>query len=459
MSDRAVRRVSRFVSQQIWAIREATLDVIVEVMRMRAAGIQLTQEEVQARIGASGPQRIGQVGSVAVLPLYGVICPKVNAMSMISGGTSLEVFMMRFRAFRDDPSVTAIVIDADTPGGSVFGVPEAFDELFASRDAKPLIAVVNPSCGSAGLWLTAACGEIVCTPSGDYGSLGVFCVHEDFSKANELMGIKPTYISAGTYKVEGNPDEPLGDDTLAFLQSQVNAVYGDFIKAVSKGRGQSTAKVKSDYGQGRMLLARDALTAGMVDRIDTFDNVIAKLTGAKRRTGRAAAAEPTERAAAVLFSARADERGLTAAETADVAALVDESLLRMQAMEAIVDPRSKKETDEVVPPDEEGACPDGYDFDEADGQCHLTPAPTAKDKKKTEAVATNPADGVPDSEKCPSCNGSGLRPERFMSDPQGQETCPVCNGTGKKAGASSVDENPQAAADRDALALALAQLG
>ena len=377
----AYDRVARFINSQVWAIREGTLDIIVSVMRMRQAGITLTREEVQARLGAASPDRqaqvprAGQMGSVAVLPLYGVICPKMSAFSMISGGTSLEVFLSRFRAFRDDPSVSAIVIDCDTPGGSTFGLEETWTEIYEARDTKPIKAVVNPSCASAGLWLSSAAEEIICTPSGEYGSLGVFCVHEDWSKANELMGLKPTYISAGQYKVEGNPDAPISDEAVAYQQTQVNSVYDDFVKAVAKGRKQSTAKVKADYGQGRMLLARDALAAGMVDRLDTFDNVLAKLTGAKRRTTRAATDEPIRKAFAIVQSARSED-GFSPLSGETISALHGHLAEAVTRLDAIVDPHPEKKNT-VIDPDENGSCPTGYEYDDTDGKCHLVPAPEA----------------------------------------------------------------------------------
>jgi signal peptide peptidase SppA len=290
MSDRPVRRVSRFANNQVWAIREATLDIMVEVLRMRAAGITLSKEEIQARIGAAASPGSGQRGAVAVLPLYGVIAPKMNAMTEISGGTSLDVWLSQFRAFRDDASISAIVFNVDSPGGSAFGVPEAFAEIFKARDIKPIVAVVNPECGSAALWIAAAAGEIICTPSGDIGSLGVFVCHEDWSKANDMMGMKPTYIKAGEYKTEGNSDEPLSDDTVAYYQGLVDTIYADFLKAVAKGRGVTVAKAKADFGQGRMLLAKDALAAGLIDRIGTLEETVARLSSGKTRSTMSAAA-------------------------------------------------------------------------------------------------------------------------------------------------------------------------
>lgn len=322
-------RVSRFVSQQVWAIRESTLDVMVEILRMRAAGIELTQEEVQARIGA-GPGRTltSRAGAVGVLGLYGVISPRMNMMTQISGGTSLDQWLHAFRQLRDDPEVASIVIDGDTPGGSVHGLIEAGNEIFKAREVKQIIGTVNHVVASAGLWLMSACSEIVCSPSGEIGSLGCYMVHEDWSKANEMMGVKPKYISYGKYKTEGNFDEPLSEEGEAYLQEQVDRVGQRFEKTVSKFRDVPLSKVRNEFGQGRMLTAEDALAVGMVDKIGTLDETITRLVGGRRRSPSASAIAP------VLVAA-------------------------------------KKKTD-MVEPDDDGNCPEGYEKKD-DGMCHLMP--------------------------------------------------------------------------------------
>lgn len=369
MSTRQIRRVSQFVSTQIWALREATLDVIVEVLRMRSVGIALSKEEVQARIGAASTPSVRQQGSVAILPLCGVISPKINAMTEISGGTSLDRWMAQFRQTRDDAGVGAIVIDADSPGGSVFAVPEAADEIYRSRSAKPIVAVVNPECGSAALWIAAACGEVVCTPSGSVGSLGVFCCHEDWSKANETIGVKPTYISAGPYKVEGNPNNPLSDDTLAFLQSQVDAVYETFLKSVARGRGVTPAKARSDFGGGRMMLAKDALAAGLIDRIDTLDNVVARMVGGRKTTSLRATAT-TQSLLAEAGSVAIEDGGDNDPAT-DHTVLIDDAHVHhgTALLDAFAASASKRKAEDPIEP-EDGECPDGYELGE-DGLCHL----------------------------------------------------------------------------------------
>lgn len=313
MSNLTVGRVGRFVNRQVWAIREEMLDTIVEIVRMRAAGITLSADEVRARIGAGPVAAASTRDTIGVLPLQGVIGPKLNMFMEISGGTSLELFMKDFRALRDDPNVRAILCDIDSPGGSVYMLPEAWAEIYAAREVKLLVAMVRPQCGSAALFIASAFGEIVCTPSGEIGSLGCYCVHEDWSEANAQMGVKPTYISYGKHKVEGNPDEPLGDEARAHLQEMVTTFGHDFEKHVAKGRGVSLTHVREQFGQGRMLTAPQAKAAGLVDRVATFEATLARLAGSRRSTSAAAAATQVD-----VAEIRAEEPTTETAEQSDV---------------------------------------------------------------------------------------------------------------------------------------------
>jgi ClpP class serine protease len=138
---------------------------------------------------------------------------------------------------------------------------------------------------SAAYWLATQVDELVVTPSGSVGSVGVFAAHEDVSKAEELAGVKVTLISAGPHKTEGNEHEPLSDDARQSIQDFVNAYYAMFTTDVAKGRGTTRALVEANFGGGREVLAADALKAGMVDRVDTLENTVRRLLPRQARAG------------------------------------------------------------------------------------------------------------------------------------------------------------------------------
>lgn len=216
---------------------------------------------------------------IAVLPLYGVVTQRGNMVDDISGpgSTSTQKFTSALRQVLADDTVGQILIDIDSPGGSVYGVAELASEIVKARAQKPVVAVANSLAASAAYWIGCSAGEFYVTPGGEVGSIGVWQAHFDYSKALEEEGVKPTLISAGKFKVEGNPYVPLDPEAQAFMQSRVDDYYNAFIKAVAKGRGLAVADVQGGMGEGRVLGADAALAAKMVDGIATFDDVLARM--------------------------------------------------------------------------------------------------------------------------------------------------------------------------------------
>jgi len=143
--------------------------------------------------------------------------------------------------------------------------------------------VANSLSASAGYWLMSQCSEAYVTPGGEVGSIGVWMAHEDWSKAMSDSGVVTTMVSAGKFKVEGNPYAPLDEEAQGFMQSRVDDYYAAFTKAVAKGRGVPISQVRDGMGQGRVLGADAALASSMVDGIATFEDVVKKM----RRDARA----------------------------------------------------------------------------------------------------------------------------------------------------------------------------
>jgi len=210
-------------------------------------------------------------GAVAVIPIQGVITKRGG---WFSDGT--DRVSRTLDAAMASKAVGGIVLDIDSPGGSSYGLMEFADKIFSLRGSgKPIIAIANPLAASAAIWAGSAAEQFIATPSGDVGSVGVWSLHIDYSAAMEAEGVKPTFIFAGKYKVEGNPYEPLSDEARAEMQRSVDETYDDFLNAMARNRGVPKAKVLSDFGEGRVLSAARAKAAGMIDRVASLDDVLA----------------------------------------------------------------------------------------------------------------------------------------------------------------------------------------
>lgn len=311
-----------------WAIDKPSLVGVLEQLRLRSKAIgRMSALEIEAAVEAYNTQPLGKlIGAVAVIPVRGVLTQRADFYSWYFGGTSVDRLTASFRQYLNDPAVSTIVFDVDSPGGEVYGIPEFFEEIVAARGQKTLVAVSNPFMASAAYWIGCACEQVSLMPSGQAGSVGVYTMHVDESKWLERIGINVTLIQYGANKTEGNPYEPLSDEAREEFQAGVDFYGRLFDAAVAKGRGVSASDVKARFGQGRMFRAPDAKKAGLVDRIETLDQVLARFAP-KRGRGIAATAR-------------------TQASPAPLAAA------------------------ESVAPNEDGTCPDGYEKGD-DGQCHM----------------------------------------------------------------------------------------
>jgi signal peptide peptidase SppA len=216
---------------------------------------------------------------------------RIGMMEAMSGGVSTQTFSAALREAVNNPQVKAIIIDVASPGGSVYGVDELATEIHSLREQKPIVAVANSLMASAAYYSMSNASEVVITPGGELGSIGVIAMHVDQSELNAKEGIKPTFISAGKYKAEGNPHEPLSAEAHAEIQAQVDRYYGMFLSAVARGREVSVETVRAKYGQGRVVGAKEAVRLGMADRVATLDETIRRFAGGGRATRRGASAE------------------------------------------------------------------------------------------------------------------------------------------------------------------------
>jgi ClpP class serine protease len=144
-----------------------------------------------------------------------------------------------------------------------------------------MVAVANTQASSAAYWLGSQAHEVVVSPSGEIGSIGVYQVHRDASKAFEGAGIRHTLVKAGKFKTEGNPYEPLGDEARDAAQQAVNDYYGMFVSDVARGRGVAAEDVTDGYGEGRQLTAKRAVKAGLADRVATLGQTVSRLASGR----------------------------------------------------------------------------------------------------------------------------------------------------------------------------------
>lgn len=285
---------------------------LIDLVVFRSLGGLLTEDQIRDRLSAAknGPRGGGrQTGAVAIIPVYGTIGPRVGSMPNASGGTNLDDLGASLDSTVADPAIDAVVLEIDSPGGVVDGIPEFAARLRAARAQKPIFAIANYEAASAAYWLGSQAETLYVSPSGTVGSIGVIGAHHDLSAAYEAAGEKVTLItsSGAPYKAEGNKYEALSEEAAAEFLRQANYYEAMFQRDVAKGRGVPVDTVRSAFGKGRMVNADDALAAGMVDGIGTLDEVVrlaARTAIQRQRDATAAAALTNDMQQAALGSGR-----------------------------------------------------------------------------------------------------------------------------------------------------------
>ncbi len=173
--------LSEFLSTP-WAMMPDRLQTIAGVLTRWSSG-QSPDDHVQFQINTDRVLRTTRKqyaaeqsgGGIAVLPLYGVVTQRGNMVDNISGpgATSTEQFSAALRQLLADDSVSQILIEIDSPGGSVYGVAELADEIFQARSQKPIVAIANSLAASAAYWIGCSANEFYVTPGGEVGRIGV----------------------------------------------------------------------------------------------------------------------------------------------------------------------------------------------------------------------------------------------------------------------------------------------
>lgn len=267
-----------------WAITPEKYREIVEVYRTHLRGEKIDIAGIEARIGGPiQPRARGYAveNGAAILPVHGVIAKRMNLLTRISGGASTELIGQDFREALADDQVERIILDIDSPGGSIDGIAELAREVYEARGIKPITALASSMMASGAYYIGSAADRVVISgPMTQVGSIGVIATHEDVSRMYENAGVTVTHITAGRYKDVGTPYRRLTAQDKEVIQSAVDHLYTVFLEAVALHRGLDGPQQAHDrMGDGRMFIGRQALEAGLADGVATLKELIATSEG------------------------------------------------------------------------------------------------------------------------------------------------------------------------------------
>lgn len=211
-------------------------------------------------------------GSTVIIPVHGTLVMHNSDIGYSECGCSMADLCSSIESAENDSRIVNVIYDFRSPGGCVTGIPEAGRKILHSR--KNTIAFTNSECCSGALWLAAQCGRFYCTESSRVGSVGVYTLVLDISKAMEQEGIKVEAIFAAKYKLLGASFRPLAEDERAILQKSVDKIYSQFCSVMESHRVIDD----KNFGSGLIFDGQEACEIGFCDGMvedmsDIFDMI------------------------------------------------------------------------------------------------------------------------------------------------------------------------------------------
>lgn len=267
-------------SECVWAIYQPAMINLAQMMRtLPSAG----PADDAARNGL--PVQV--IGSVAIIPVVGVMVKSSSWWNSYFGLTSTAAVTQAVRAARADAAIETIVLVFDTPGGSVLALSDLGDEIAAAAKEKTVIAQVDSMTASAGYYAASQASAIYAGRMDMIGSIGARMVVYDMSRAYSEAGIEPIIFDTGEFKSAGEPGTKITDAQKADFQRVVDTYFADFRAMVMAGRSLDE-KQFSAISDGRMFFAQDALKLGLIDGVQNLSVTLEKIN-ASRSTGRSTA--------------------------------------------------------------------------------------------------------------------------------------------------------------------------
>ena len=212
---------------------------------------------------------------IAVVYAEGEIVDGEGSAADVGG----ERYAREIRKFRLDPSVKAIVLRVNSPGGSGFASEEIYRELKAAEETKPVIVSMGGYAASGGYYISVASKHIFAEPMTITGSIGVFGLEVNFEKIAADNGITTDSVTTtNPLATLFNPIKQKSDGDMAILQKAVDKFYDQFVDRVSKGRHLDVAQV-NEIAQGRVWSGSEAARIKLVDDIGGLSSAIAYASG------------------------------------------------------------------------------------------------------------------------------------------------------------------------------------
>jgi protease-4 len=215
---------------------------------------------------------LGTGPAVGIVPVTGVIVSGEPASSLGENDVAYSGRIINYlRQAQGDPSIKAIVLRINSPGGSVVASNEIYEEL--KKIDKPVVVSMGELAASGGYYISCMADKIVVNPGTLTGSIGVIAQVVNVEELIENIGMEVTTIKSGPHKDEGSLFREMTEEEKEIWQKIIDESYDLFVEIVAEGRGLSEKEVRK-LADGRVYTGQQAVELGLADQLGNLQEAI-----------------------------------------------------------------------------------------------------------------------------------------------------------------------------------------
>src|ERR1700740_3372612 len=188
---------------------------------------------------------------------------------------SAQPVVGQLKKFGDDSSIKAIILHVNSPGGGVAASEEIYREVkrIRSEKKKKIVVSIETVGASGAFYVASACDKIYADQGSIVGSIGVIAQWVNYGDLLKWAKLKDVVLKTGEFKDTGNPARDLTANEQAYMQSLIDNMFGQFVQAVSEGRGMKFQDVKS-FANGKVWTGEQAMSMKLIDNVGDFQAAV-----------------------------------------------------------------------------------------------------------------------------------------------------------------------------------------
>lgn len=223
------------------------------------------------------PYRLTRPRAIGIVEIHGAITGGASPIARAMGPLAIaERVIADLRAAERDPKIAAVVLDIDSPGGTVLASDAIWSAAKRLASKKPIVARMGDVAASGGYWIAVAAQRIVARPLTLTGSIGVVALRPIAARLAERLGVRRDVITRGRYADLDALTRAPTEDERALFAREIDAHYASFVAHVARGRDRSEPEIE-ELARGRVWMGDAALGVGLVDHLGGLDEALALL--------------------------------------------------------------------------------------------------------------------------------------------------------------------------------------